>query len=807
MLPLTQGIKIDDSCFLAVKNSWHITRVPIPCPTTRAKQNGDMEEKIKELAGAIDFARHQKKTEESTGETTEVNYTYNRFATGASEDVEDEHWNNPAVAFMRHLPLRTLPNPAETPKKESDLTTKTDDANSGAAQCSSPPPVEDAARKSFIPEAQNSLNPELDEEIKTSSNNATLCWVPPPVKDETLSYFIKESHSFLFVPVVDTRVKTSSINDASSSQGHCSVPSPVKDAALFRVIDEAHNRRTPAIMETSPNDSSSNERHCSVPPPVKDVALFFVIDETYSRRIPTIVPPAETLALHFRPNLSAIESLKRKLAEAKGNTPCSFSPASVNEELHEQIQKALTLSVPSIIVPKEEIPASKPRKSAGSNEIPSSSKTYTGFQVGQQYLYRMCRGSRPEVNQTTIIVFLFVLVFYTVRRLRIRDGQQQTAASPKHTKAGLGTTMETGYDQALIIDTILVRSALAGGGTIMATEMREPDLHKRVVKEWLPLLPILKNATSRHKHGCHLLIRKLTRLSSMGTSTDRLLGFIEEWMSSIKTEEEPIKYRSMIKDLYLFLQVKYELPGNAVITLLPFVMANASVEDICCERRLGKIIFAAEAKLGDFFEEKSTVKTKSASSSSSGPNDKTGSTKNITSPPMPNRDSKSPSSKKGMKVSFASTSSCSQTNTIASSKEKCQESHETVPEKESTGDPQAEAKKTTACTNAQQESATTLGESDHPLLLDVSDVTDRDALVSKATIDNSECCSTKKDLLKIKLPRQDGKDEDKLPVHGSSQRRSPRSKDTFVQRFQYIQATKKLQKKKQKSKQKCNAKP
>ena len=135
MLPLTQGIKIDDSCFLAVKNSWHITRVPIPCPTTRAKQNGDMEEKIKELAGAIDFARHQKKTEESTGETTEVNYTYNRFATGASEDVEDEHWNNPAVAFMRHLPLRTLPNPAETPKKESDLTTKTDDANSGAAQC------------------------------------------------------------------------------------------------------------------------------------------------------------------------------------------------------------------------------------------------------------------------------------------------------------------------------------------------------------------------------------------------------------------------------------------------------------------------------------------------------------------------------------------------------------------------------------------------------------------------------------------------------------------------------------------------
>jgi len=351
-----------------------------------------------------------------------------------------------------------------------------------------------------------------------------------------------------------------------------------------------------------------------------------------------------------------------------------------------------------------------------------------------------------SLNPKTIL--LFMIVIHIFRKLFLTRKPPNDTADVVDANADITT-----------INTVLVRTAL-----MTSDATREPDLRKRVRDEWSPLLPILDTTTSKHRHGCHLLIRKLTRLTATGSSTDRLLGLIEDWMTSVLqskplcVENESSTYQTMLKDLYLFLQVEYELPANAVITLLPFVMANANVEDLYCEQRLGKMIFAAEAKLGQFFEEKSAhIAPKTENKST---------VKAV--PPKLNATPRSPN-RKGANVSFTSTNT----------KESAQPEKGVIKNIISHG-------KSAATTNKR------------PLILDSIDVINRGAENEKSSTQGSIQSKTKTIFFELeKAVQSEGKSKDKLPAHGSTRRRSPKSKDVFVYHIRYLEATKKLKMRKQ----------
>lgn len=97
-------------------------------------------------------------------------------------------------------------------------------------------------------------------------------------------------------------------------------------------------------------------------------------------------------------------------------------------------------------------------------------------------------------------------------------------------------------------------------------------------------------------------------LSNTENRNERLLGLIEEWVTPLLPSPSSARlhqWTAMVKDLHSFLQVKYDLPGSAVITLMAFLLANACREDLLCERLLGKLVFSAEPRLENIYKDHS----------------------------------------------------------------------------------------------------------------------------------------------------------------------------------------------------------
>ena len=171
-------------------------------------------------------------------------------------------------------------------------------------------------------------------------------------------------------------------------------------------------------------------------------------------------------------------------------------------------------------------------------------------------------------------------------------------------------------ESSLVDDTLVllaleeIQSLLALSKSQSQEELKvaHPDLCKRVVEQWTPLLPVQDTSSNEaHRTSCHVLIRKLTRLAAFDGPVAHCLDLLEEWMVPVFISnginfKEQSTLRAMIEDLCSFLQIKHDLPSSAVITLLPFVIANTSMNDVCCERKLGQRVSSAVESLGDVYE-------------------------------------------------------------------------------------------------------------------------------------------------------------------------------------------------------------
>ena len=711
MLPLvTNGIQDDDhheACFLALRKSWHIARVPVPCQTAaKAKAfMGALEQKTKSVLTAATFNTLVNKNNQRL-EHSQAAHQQIIIEPGPQDDLPTI-----AVTFTRNLPLHDRSDSVEVQLNTTALNASTEEQqnttnwNTDAQEATTkqderehqiiPAPIEEMEPNAISDEEaipilvavqevafSNPSNHDTQTKISTltpdeeNANNETLftantaeCFVPPPTMDEKMMYFIKETHSFLFTPVLmddETFIGVLRTINTTPGKENDSI------SAFFHKVD---------VPEASRNETCSHKRK----PPAT-----------------TIHPVAP--AMYLSSNATGMRRLKQRLAEVQTTRKMAFSQDSASP-----LAPTFANESDSKISYMESPPSLASSGSGNRHKTHPESRTAHRREIESTGL---------PVNHTALLILLVSLFVYKVRKFQTSRNQYRARAE---------TSQLILTDDSSLIDEILVRSAFADGTVQQGSpKCREPDLQTRIVKEWSPLIPLI-DPTSKHRHGCHLLIRKLTRLSTRGTSTDRLLGFIEEWMASVlqtvqltsAVERGSSTFSMMIKDVYLFLQVKYKLPANAVITLLPFIIANASVEDLCCERRLGKMIFAAEAKLGDFFEEPLAKKHK----------------------PIPSLAFKPHASVKATKTDGASSNS-------------------------------------------------------RPLVLEVTDVTDRETIPSQPANSNSGFPFIKgKRMAKIS-PRDDKKE--KVQAHKKHRRvSSPRSKEAFVCRAKYLQAVRTMRKKTQ----------
>lgn len=478
-----------------------------------------------------------------------------------------------------------------------------------------------------------------------------------------------------------------------------------------------------------------------------------------------------------------------------------------------------------------------------------------------------------------------------------RSNQQLQSTLTKDQTAVKEEVGQTENENDLIVNTAIVLLAMSGSQSEEDRCIFEPDLCKRVHLEWSLLLPIQSRAKNQ-TYSYQVLIRKLTRLSKAGTVTD-LLTLIVEWLTSLlassKTESTKIyNLVSMVEDLYNFLLQRYDLPAAAVITLMPFILASASIEDIYCEKKLGKLVFSAESRLvGGFYEEKHVTKAQKSSQ----PSNQTGSKQLLhsSSPPQRSRLEQKKEEVRGTQGSMrniAHTSSDASSDAAEAKKEVAQDPaiqstvegmglHKktpaqsasrlaTAPGRESHEDelllvhggnqasslemptrdtenhtlPTKNSERPTKVHSRPEEPNSHLEIRGHdggrrkPLLLGISDVGSEKRMISamsienpngsssvqgiaskseglsvKATHDNNELeaedddgkvgdakssGSNPKDLVEDAKQRarkqhsESKKDSHKIPIHGSERHHSPRSKDTFLQRKQYVQAVRNL---------------
>ena len=739
----------DGACFLAIRKSWHMARVPVPCKTAaKAKAfMGALERKTKTVLTAATFNtlvnnHHQRRLENKAAgrRLIEPGHQKNETTDEAFiiESFDEDNLPTIAVTFARNLPLRNISYSVEVQQNTTDLNTYIEKlpTNQDERENKSILPIGESKKSDSNSELQNNalhllpgeeveLSPNTSDEEATSlppgeevllsiptddkaqtdiltpapddANtvifNGTIstaktmeCFVPPPTKDEKMIYFMKETHSFLFAPVL------------VDNDYHVGIPRTDTTQGGENALISPFFHKVSAPQATRNAVSSKKQNHAAT----------------------TIQPVAHAIHL-LSSNTTGMRRLKRRLAEAQNTRRMAFSqhsaPSIASTAVIERESKTSYKEPPQNIASTTS--GTDSTTPYNNNRIEktakSSNKNNPHAQLGVAHR-EDTDSTRSAMNSTVLLILLVALFVYKVRKFRTRNQY------PSQAEASL--QMPVLADPSSLIDEILVTSALQQG----LTSRREPDLQERIVKEWSPLIPLI-DPTSKHRHGCHFMIRKLTRLSTRGTSTDRLLGCVEEWMTSVletvqltnAVDKGYSTFSMMIKDLYLFLQVKYELPANAVITLLPFIIANASVEDLCCERRLGKMIFAAEAKLGDFFEEPQAQKNK----------------------PTPSLASKPHASVNGTKIYGPSSTT-------------------------------------------------------RPLVLEVTDVTDRDTIPAQTTA--SDCGSL---FIKGKsMPKMSPKNKkEKLQAHKKSRRvSSPRSKEAFVNRAKYLQAVRFMRKKTQESK-------
>jgi len=118
-----------------------------------------------------------------------------------------------------------------------------------------------------------------------------------------------------------------------------------------------------------------------------------------------------------------------------------------------------------------------------------------------------------------------------------------------------------------------------------------PVLCSRVVQQWAPLLPL---PIANHKSSSHALARKVARLAALDNSDDLLLDRIVKWMAPVlvSLQEPPLHttLTSMIHDLHTIMQVKYSLPSSTLVILLPFILADATIDDVLCKWRLCRLV-------------------------------------------------------------------------------------------------------------------------------------------------------------------------------------------------------------------------
>jgi hypothetical protein len=315
---------------------------------------------------------------------------------------------------------------------------------------------------------------------------------------------------------------------------------------------------------------------------------------------------------------------------------------------------------------------------------------------------------------------------------------------------------------------------------VKAIKEVEPDLFIRVVQEWKPLLPI-EAKTTLSKSRCNQLILNLARMSELeGAYAEQLLQHVEKWVLS-SLEDNTCRSRamveakfgnlsSMIYDLFEFLQVKYELPVDAVITLLPFLIANASVEDICCETAISRLVFEAEFCKAFF-------------NSWHGPRETAGD--GFESDAEPFQISHLAAN------TFESLNSwpqCETSNDEGMTRHKGTalegKQHEKLPIRASSSHQSPQSKNSFLYRERYVRAVSTLKQRVH-------EATSRPADETTENMNTGPECdtrNTKKTTMKHIDAALDGKQYDKMPIHGSSSHRSPQSKNSFLYRERYLQA-------------------